>query len=139
MAVLGAIKEGKTGNEAIYNAREQAKERAEKELKATASAQVGDAINDGRQQAADKAGVKLAQYSAILDDATCPLCRWMDGLIIRTDNPDYGIFSPQVHQYCRCVWVYIRPDEEPQPDPTWETPPADLVDRHGSMIYQEVY
>lgn len=137
LTCLGAIEEGRSVKDALYRAKEAAKETAERELKATASAQVGNAINDGRQAAADKAGVKLAQYSAILDDVTCPLCRWMDGSVIETANPDYNIFSPQVHRFCRCVWVYIRPEETPQPDPTWETPPGDLVERHGHMIYHE--
>ncbi len=137
LTVLGALEEGRSAKDALYRARQAAMEIAERELRGTASAQISEAINEGRKQAADKAQPQVAQFSAILDDVTCPLCAWMDGLIIELANPDYEIFTPPIHQHCRCVWVYIRPDEEPQPEPTWQTPPTGLVEQHGSLIFKE--
>jgi len=131
---LDRIDAGESAKAAIFGARQHALETAEKELAGTASHQVGESINDGRELVAEEMGVELAQFSAILDDRVCPLCEWMDGMIIETDNPDYDRFDPQIHQHCRCLWVYIKPDEEPQPEPDWETPPQDLIDQYGAMV-----
>jgi len=132
--LLDNIDAGETVKSASYKARKEAEKRAERELKASASAQVNKAINEGRDLASEEAGVKLAQFSAILDDRVCPLCEALDGMIIELDNPDYDRFTPPIHYHCRCVWVYIRPDESPQPQPDWSTPSGSLVSEHGALI-----
>jgi len=132
--LLDNIDAGQTVKSASYNARKEAEKRAERELKASASAQVNKAINEGREMTAEESGVKLAQFSAILDDKVCPLCEEMDGMIIELDNPDYDRFQPPIHYHCRCVWVYIKLDETPQPEPNWVTPSSTLVAEHGSLV-----
>jgi len=131
---LTRLEHGETEKSALYGARQAAEDRAERELKGSASATVGDAINDGRSLTAEQTNVELAQFSAILDDYVCELCEWMDGMIIRLDNPDYDRFSPLIHYHCRCLWVYIDPEEEPQPEPDWETPPDSLIEEFGNFV-----
>jgi len=131
---LGAYDDGLAASAAAFMGREQVLEKAKRELVAMASAVVGEAVNTGRDLAAQMAGVELAQYSAILDEKTCPLCEYMDGKIINLGNPDYKRFSPLIHFHCRCVWVYILPEETPQPEEDWETPPDSLVDGYGVFV-----
>jgi len=137
MGILGALAGGSTIKQALYKGREDAKDIRDSELRTASSAQVGEAINKGRELSANKKGVNLAQFSGILDDYICPLCERLDGLIIELDNPDYDRFTPQLHHNCRCLWVYIDPEETPQPEPTWETPPASMIDQYGGLIFGE--
>ena len=134
LTALAQLESGATVKAAMHAARGEAERVLEQQLIAAASIQIGNAINHGRDIAAGKANVRLAQYSAILDDKTCPLCSYLDGKIIELSNPDYDRFTPQLHQSCRCLWVYIRADETPQPSVTWQTPPAGMVQQYGSMV-----
>ena len=137
LGVLNAIRGGATVKQALYRGREDARETRDRELRTVASAQVGEAVNKGRELSANRKGVELAQFSAILDDSVCPLCERQDGQIVEIANPDYDTFTPQLHHNCRCVWVYIDPEETPQPDPTWNTPPTSLVDQFGGLVFEE--
>lgn len=99
-----------------------------------AAALIGNLINKGRDMAAKKAKAKLAQYSAILDDVTCPLCEELDGQIFTVGSPEYYEFMPRVHHNCRCIWVYIEPEEVDQPDVDFERPLPELLKSHGSLM-----
>lgn len=113
---------------------ETAREQATRALTGQAGGQVNAAVNTGRDLAGQLAGVARAQYSAILDDRTCDLCEYLDGMIIDTDDPDYEKFQPPLHHYCRCIWALILPEEEPQPEVTWVSPPQHLVDAYAPFI-----
>lgn len=102
-------------------------------IQSTATITVGDSINIGRGSAARKAGVKGAQWSAILDQRTCPLCEELDGKKISVDNPDFDVFRPPLHQNCRCLLIYIGNNNTGEVY-DWETPPAGMVKRHGHLI-----
>lgn len=111
-----------------------AREQAQRSLLGQATARVNDAVNRGRNLAAKASGAKLAQYSAILDDRTCPLCEKLDGMIGKLDDPDFRRFKPPLHHGCRCIWAYILPEEEPQPKPDFRKPPKELVEEHGGLV-----
>lgn len=134
LSVLDAVDAGQPLKVALFAAKQEAERVSARELVSAASVQVGDSLNHGRMLAADVAGVELAQYSAILDDKVCPLCEYLDGMVIELTNPDYDRFTPRLHQHCRCVWVYIKPGEDPQPSVTWETPGEDMVVEYGSLV-----
>ena len=114
-----------------------AKEQARRALRGQSSVLVQEAVNKGRELAGNASGARLAQFSAILDKRTCRLCRRLDGQIVRTDSESFKRFSPPLHHRCRCIWAYILPDEDPQPEPDWKDPPESLVEEHGSLLFDE--
>ena len=95
---------------------------------------VSESFNFGRNQGAKVDLIELAQYSAVLDNVTCPLCRFMDKKIIQVDNPDFQKFTPPIHANCRCIWVMLNPKQAGQASVTWERPPQELIDRHGQLV-----
>lgn len=89
-------------------------------------------INVGRNRAAIIAGSRMAQYSAILDKKTCPLCRELDGMYVEVGSADHLEFTPPIHHKCRCIWVYIG-REETMPNVNFVRPNQKLVDKHGGL------
>lgn len=74
------------------------------------------------------AGAKLeglsnfAQWSAVLDGATCDWCGWADSRIFDTTIEPY---DPPMHWGCRCIIAYIKADEF-MPEPDWgDGPPPE--------------
>lgn len=83
----------------------------------TAAAVVAMGINKGRKDVFNeyKSDVSEYQYSAILDDKTCPICNDLDGKVVDQKEYDRTEWDPPVHHHCRCIWVAILVDEEDQP------------------------
>ena len=44
-------------------------------------------------------------WSAILDNATCPICHGLDGNMVPKGKEFDGGYRPEVHNHCRCVIV----------------------------------
>lgn len=55
------------------------------------------------------------QYSAILDWATTPLCRKLDGIIVKPNSPEVKKYQPPLHWNCRSIWVEILKEETYKP------------------------
>jgi SPP1 gp7 family putative phage head morphogenesis protein len=93
------------------------------------------AVNAGRRDAIERGGIPLrgAQYSAILDRRTCPLCDRLDEQVIAAGDLDLVKFTPPVHHNCRCQLIWITQEEEDF-TPTWQSPPRSLVEAHGSLV-----
>jgi hypothetical protein len=79
-----------------------------------------EAIAMGRQHEAEiyRDDVKVVEYSALLDDATCDACRKADGKQLKMGSAEYGKLQPPNRDCrgrgrCRCVYVYILDDEGP--------------------------
>jgi SPP1 gp7 family putative phage head morphogenesis protein len=102
-------------------------------VKAVATVAVGDSINIGRGAEAKQMGVKGAQWSAVMDDHTCPLCEELDGKTLSVDNPDFDIFRPPLHYGCRCILVFIGKDNTGE-EYDWVTPPGNLVKKYGNFV-----
>lgn len=102
-------------------------------IQSAATITVGESINVGRGATAKALGVKGAQWSAILDSKTCPLCEELDNKTISADNPDFDIFRPPLHSHCRCILIYIGNNNTGE-EYNWVTPPASLVKKHGHLI-----
>lgn len=95
----------------------------------------GRVINLGRQDAAQEFKVNTASWSAILDTKTCPLCKYLDGMRIAIDDPDYLIFTPgELHPWDRCIRIFLTTDDPDSGDYTWETPPLELVLDHAPNL-----
>lgn len=135
-AMLTAI-EGVGANVALdrimFNTKESIKKFYQRQLTGTAQVIVTDAINKGRDEILRSNEFQAAQYSAILDRKTCPLCERLDGMVIDLDDPDFKRFTPPVHSSCRCIWVYIRKDED-NVDINFKTPASSLIENHGQLV-----
>lgn len=103
------------------------------QLRSAVMVTVAESINIGRSSAAKQIGIQGAQWSAVLDSKTCPLCSELDGQVIHVDDPDFDLFRPPAHNGCRCVWVYIL-DEEENVEFDWKTPHEADVKKYGHII-----
>jgi SPP1 gp7 family putative phage head morphogenesis protein len=86
----------------------------------TASALITTAINIGRDDVFQTFSNQIYayQYSAILDDAVCPICADLDSSVV-TEAEYYSTkWMPPIHFNCRCIWVAIMNDEEDKPEIT---------------------
>jgi hypothetical protein len=90
-------------------------------------------INVGRNRAAIIAGSKMAQFSAILDRRTCPLCKELDGMYVEVGSADHLEYTPPIHSKCRCIWVYIG-NEDRMPIVNFKKPDQELIKKHGNLI-----
>lgn len=133
LAALNSINSERTTKGTLYDVRKAIEEQAKRELAGTASITVGESLNIGRNEVLRSGQIAFAQYSAILDDLTCPLCLNLDEKIIDVNNPDFDRFSPPVHSNCRCIWVYILKEEEGVSE-SWSPPAPSLISNHGHLI-----
>lgn len=89
-------------------------------IEPTSTIAVSKGVNMGRDDVFvdNKNKITLYQYSAILDNVTCPVCEDLDGTVV--DEAEYRStqWMPPIHSGCRCIWVAILQDEEDQPDIT---------------------
>ena len=70
---------------------------------------------EGREYTALESGVGYAQWSAVLDGRECEYCNGRDGMMIELSDPNFSEYSPgNVHENCRCMWIYIDSDLMPE-------------------------
>ena len=76
-----------------------------------------------------KRGVVRVIYHATMDKDTCPLCRYLDGMVMDPDDPATDIFSPPLYPSCTCRREYVLKTEKPQhwPKVTFTFPPDELL------------
>jgi len=103
------------------------------DLKLSSMVSVGEALNIGRGSTARAKGVQAAQWSALLDDHTCPLCASLDGKVISVDDKDFDVFRPPLHFGCRCFLIFIGVNQT-HVEYTWKTPDPALVKRYGKSV-----
>ncbi len=72
---------------------------------------VTETVNEARLEVAAGAGSHRVQFSAILDDATTPICRHLDGKIFWARGPHAHRFTPPLHINCRSIWIEVGDDE----------------------------
>lgn len=77
-------------------------------------------VNIGRSDVfkSNESKISKYQYSAILDNDTCPICEDLDGMVLDQQQYDDTVWTPPIHFNCRCIWVAILEDEQDQPDIT---------------------
>ena len=100
-------------------------------LAITAQVLIGDLTEQARAEMADIDRFPLAQIVEVLDDRTCPLCEYMDGMWLRRDMPDFARWSRSPHVNCRRTLHYLS---GPGLEADFIPPPAELVDEHGHFI-----
>ncbi len=133
LTTLDSVNAGKSAKGILFDVKTSMRDFVDRELKATASITVNESINQGRNEIIRSGKIKAAQFSAILDRRTCPLCRELDGQIIDVENPDFDRFTPPIHSNCRCIWVYVHEEEE-NVKIDWSTPSQDLINRNGQLV-----
>ncbi len=76
-----------------------------------------------------KRGVVRVIYHAIMDKETCPLCHYLDEVVMDPDDPATDIFSPPLYPGCTCSREYVLKTEKPDnwPHVTFRFPPEELL------------
>jgi hypothetical protein len=76
-----------------------------------------------------KRGVVRVIYHATMDKETCPLCNYLDGMVMDPDDPATEIFSPPLYPGCTCRREYVLKTEKPKnwPKVTFTFPPDELL------------
>lgn len=76
-----------------------------------------------------KRGVVRVIYHATMDKETCPLCEYLDGMVMDPDDPATDIFSPPLYPGCTCSREYVLKTEKPKnwPKVTFKFPPRELL------------
>ncbi len=74
-------------------------------------------------------GVVRVVYLATMDKDSCPLCAYLDGMVMDPDDPATDIFSPPLYPGCTCRREYVLKTEKPQnwPRVTFTFPPEELL------------
>lgn len=106
-----------TKGEVIRNASQSMDSKFDSNISVTAPLIASISMNEGRNIVFEKYKDRIYafDYSAILDDRTCPICSELDGKVIAPDDPAYHRFMPPIHPNCRCMWVAILQEEEDKP------------------------
>lgn len=78
---------------------------------------VTEGYNQGRvyisSTSAYRDRIPAYQYSAIIDDRTTPICRHLDGKIIKKDSPDFSRIVPPNNYNCRSILVPVMKEDGP--------------------------
>jgi len=98
---------------------------------------ISNMVNLGRDRTAIQSS-RIAEYSVILDGATCPLCKDLDGNVYEVGRDNYYRYMPPQHGRCRCIYVYVGNDEANPPQITDREPSRELVERHGQLTGQNL-
>jgi 2'-5' RNA ligase len=76
----------------------------------TASSIISQGVNNGRNDVFEREAKDddLFQYSGLLDDRICPICRDLDGKVVTREEWERTKWKTPIHFRCRCIWVLIR-------------------------------
>lgn len=77
-----------------------------------------------------KRGVVRVIYHATIDKEICPLCDYLDDMVMDPDAPATDIFSPPLFSGCTCSREYVLKTEKPSnwPEVTFRFPPKELLE-----------
>ncbi len=125
LAIIQAIKDGKSIAEVIDIVNKETKEKASTSLETFARTKFTEVMNKGRIAFFEESGVVSGyQYSAILDDRTTDICRGLHGKTFKAgDQP-----IPPMHFNCRSLLIPITIYETFEPDSkVGKTPIEDFI------------
>jgi len=123
--VLAGIKSNKSNDEILFELKGKAydnKQLAEvvgireligKAVTIAALINVAEAVNEGRESGFKDIRDQIGafQWSAILDERTCPICEELDGKYFEPDDPTLDEIRPPIHPACRCILVAVLKEE----------------------------
>jgi hypothetical protein len=107
-------------------------------LDGTASVSVTSLYGLGRDVAMPADEYPLAEINETLDGRTCPLCEYLDGMILRKNTPAYNQYRNPSHINCRRILVDIHRDEVGEDGlpvrEDFRPPDPALLDRYGHFV-----
>ncbi len=113
---------------------------SDKELTNTAKFSVSESFNLGRNNQAQDMQDEIdhVEYSALMDDNTCPPCALLDGQSFEFPSAAWDEVTPPLKacegkDRCRCLGVYVLKSEAPQ----IELQPEPLVPDMPPVVYME--
>jgi hypothetical protein len=122
-ATLLAISKEMSEKEILFKASEAFDKYTDVSLSDSASLISQKYYSEGREYVAVEAGIKYAQWSAVLDGKECEFCNGRDGMIVEVASPDFSEYSPgNVHENCRCMWIYLDTENFPEGATEWRSP-----------------
>lgn len=75
-------------------------------------------------------GIKGAQWSALEEKYDqCELCKFLDGMKIRVEHPDFDRFKPPLHKGCKCMYIHIGENNIGEVY-NWKTYPEELIKKY---------
>lgn len=97
----------------------------------------GKAINAGRDAASEEFDIKAAQWSALIDAKTCPLCKLLDNTRLPyEDRFTIPIMPGLVHWgECRCIWIWVLAGDPDAHDFNWVDPSEDLLLQYAPYLF----
>lgn len=128
LAIIQAIKDGKSIAEVVDIINQATKEKASTSLETFARTKFTEVMNKGRIAFFQESGVVSGyQYSAILDDRTTDICRGLHGKTFKAgDEP-----IPPMHFNCRSMLIPITIYETFEPDTSvGKTPIDDFIEEN---------
>lgn len=128
LAIIEAIKDGKSIAQVVDIIDKEAKEKARESLERYARTKFTEVMNKGRLAFFEESGVVSGyQYSAILDDRTTEICRGLHGKTFKAgDQP-----IPPMHFNCRSMLLPITIYEQFEPDThVGKTPMEDFIEEN---------
>lgn len=80
-----------------------------------------------------------AQWHAVMDKRTCPICEAMNGRIFPVYTSEFTAIAPPIHVDCRCILSYITARERGVFDRLAEYRPIDpeLLKTWSSRLYTD--
>ena len=88
-----------------------------------------NAVKKLKKSKLSKRGVVRVIYHATMDKDICPLCNYLDGMVMDPDDPATDIFSPPLYPGCTCSREYVLKTEKPNnwPEVNFRFPPKELL------------
>lgn len=69
------------------------------------------------------------------DPKTCDYCRSRNNMIIESTDPEYELYMPPVHPFCRCVWQSLTSDAEIIPERSWVNPSESMITKFAPFLF----
>lgn len=138
--VLHGIKDGYSAGEIINIIRDELTSETDRWMETAVRTKSTEIYNEARKQYYEndpmaKEVVVAYQWSAILDDRTSEICRYLDGKIYDIGEISNKI-KPPAHFNCRSVLIPITKFEPYKDDPNYKKSlnVDDLVDKGGNLL-----
>lgn len=105
---LDMIRKGERGSMVLKG---QLKDLSDRAIRTEAGLTVSEALNIGRQAAAEENEAKYATFSSVLDSGTCPDCERAEGTRVELDTDRYERYQTPYQECqgrgrCRCVLIF---------------------------------
>jgi hypothetical protein len=79
------------------------------------------------------AGDEIASMTitSVMDEETCPLCKYLDGMTLGIGHRDIAVFLPPLHDGCNCLAFYNQASMRPSlREENYVRPPEELIEKY---------